>query len=224
MEIRDKIRELILSIGDRQNLFEHEVKGFLHDLGISVPKGIYLPAGEPLPEKIDSLSAPLAVKTVSTGGGSKSEVGGVRLGVSKGDQLRDTINELSRLENAEGVLIEEMMPPGFEVIVGGTVDAEFGSIVMFGMGGFFVELFHDVSFALAPVTEDQAQWLINETKGARVLRGFRGKPPLDITALSEIVIIISELMASGLFHEIDLNPVVIYPSSAIVLDAKMKRT
>jgi succinyl-CoA synthetase beta subunit len=224
MEIRDKIREFISSIGERQTIFEYEVKGFLRDLGISVPKGVYVPAGEPLPAEIDRLSAPLAVKTVSTGGGSKSEVGGVRLGVSKGDQLKNAVAELSRLENAEGVLIEEMMPPGFEVIVGGTVDAEFGSIVMFGMGGFFVELFQDVSFALAPVTEAQAQWLINETKGAKVLRGFRGKPPLDVAALSDIIIIVSELMASGLFHEIDLNPVVIYPFAAIVLDAKMKRT
>jgi succinyl-CoA synthetase beta subunit len=223
MQIRDKIREFISSAGERRTLFEHEVKGFLRDLGISVPKGIYVPEGEPLPAEVDRLQAPLAVKTVFTGGGSRSEVGGVRLGISKGDQLKGTVAELSLLENAEGVLIEEMMPPGFEVIVGASVDAEFGPIVMFGMGGFFVELFHDVSFALAPVTEAQAQWMINETRGGKVLGGFRGKPPLDVAGLCKIIIIVSELMASGLLQEADLNPVVVYPFGAVVLDAKMKR-
>jgi succinyl-CoA synthetase beta subunit len=223
MDIKNKIREFILSLGERQTLFEHEIKGFLHALGISVPNGIYFPKGEPLPAEFDRLSLPLVVKTVSSGGGSKSEAGGVRLGISDVNQLKNAVDELNLLENAEGVLIEQMMPAGFEVIVGGAVDAEFGPIVMFGMGGFFVELFQDVSFALAPVTKIQAQWLINETKGSMVLRGFRGKPPFDIAGLSEIIVIVSELMESGLIHEIDLNPVVIYHSGAVVLDAKMKR-
>ncbi len=223
MEISDKIREFLSSAGGRPAFFEHEIKGFLHDLGISVPKGVFIPAGEPVSEEVDRLNAPLVVKMVSAASGSKSEAGGVRLGVRKGDELKSAAEELSRLANSQGVLIEEMMPPGFEVIVGGTVDAEFGPVVMFGMGGFFVELFQDVSFALAPVTDAQARRMIDETKGGKVLRGFRGKPPLDTAGLTKIIIIVSELMATGLFQEIDLNPVVVYTSGAVVLDAKMKR-
>ncbi len=223
MEISDKIREFLSSAGGRQAFFEHEIKGFLHGLGISVPNGVYVPAGEALPEEVERLRAPLAVKMVSPVSGSKSEAGGVRLGVRKGDELKSAVAELSRLANSQGALIEEMMPAGFEVIVGGALDAEFGPVVMFGMGGFFVELFQDVSFALAPVNGAQALRMINETKGGKVLRGFRGKPPLDVAGLTEIIIIVSQLMATGLFQEIDLNPVVVYPSGAVVLDAKMKR-
>jgi hypothetical protein len=127
------------------------------------------------------------------------------------------------MEHAEGVLVEEMAPPGFEVIVGGTIDVTFGPVVMFGMGGFFVELFRDVSFALAPVSREQALWLVGETKGEKVLKGFRGKPSLDIDAIADIIVTVSEVMATGLIRAIDLNPVALYPSGALVLDAKMSR-
>jgi acyl-CoA synthetase (NDP forming) len=116
-----------------------------------------------------------------------------------------------------------MAPPGFEVIVGGTIDITFGPIVMFGLGGLFVELFRDVSFALAPVDREQAMWLINETKGEKILKGFRGKPPLDTNAIADIIVTVSEVMATGLIRTIDLNPVVLYLSGAMVLDAKMSR-
>jgi acetyl-CoA synthetase (ADP-forming) len=133
------------------------------------------------------------------------------------------VTELSVIEHAEGVLVEEMAPPGFEVIVGGTIDVTFGPIVMFGLGGLFVELFRDVSFALAPVDREQAMWLISETKGEKILKGFRGKPPLDMNAIADIIVTVSEVMATGLIRTIDLNPVTLYPSGALVLDAKMSR-
>jgi hypothetical protein len=116
-----------------------------------------------------------------------------------------------------------MARPGFEVIVGGTIDSTFGPVVMFGPGGLFVELFRDVAFALAPVDRQQAIWLMNETKGEKILNGFRGKPPLDINALADIIVSVSEVIATGHFRTIELNPVVLYPSGALVLDAKMRR-
>ena len=222
MTIRDKVQDFLQSQGDRELFREHEVKEFLRGLGINTPRGMFVPSGTAISSPV-SLSYPLVAKVVSSGISSKSDVGGVRLGIGNGDELRSAVTELSLMEGAEGVLVEEMARPGFEVIVGGTSDITFGPIVMFGLGGFFVELFRDVSFALAPVTREQAVWLVDETKGGKVLKGFRGKPPLDIDAIADIIVTVSEVMATGLIRTIDLNPVALYLSGALVLDAKMSR-
>jgi acyl-CoA synthetase (NDP forming) len=94
---------------------------------------------------------------------------------------------------------------------------------MFGLGGFFVEFFRDVSFALAPVGRLEALRMVERTRGSELLAGFRGRPPVDREALASVIVTVSELIGSGLLAEIDLNPVVLYPSGALVLDAKMKR-
>jgi acetyl-CoA synthetase (ADP-forming) len=94
--------------------------------------------------------------------------------------------------------------------------------MMFGLGGVFVELYRDVSFGLAPLGNGDADWMIREIKGHRLLEGYRGSAPVDKEALIEILINTSELMATGLFAEIDLNPVTLYAKGAKVLDAKMK--
>ncbi len=222
MTIRDKIEEFLQLHGDRKVFYEHEVKGLLGSLGMTVPMGLFIPRGESVPAGT-SLSFPLASKVASTRFTSKSDIGGVRLGIGNEDELRRAVAELSSLKDAEGVLVEEMAQPGFEVIVGGAVDATFGPIVMFGLGGLFVELFRDVAFALAPVDRGQALWLMGETKGDKILKGFRGKPPLDENAVADIIVTISEVIATGCVRAIDLNPVALYPSGAMVLDAKMSR-
>ncbi|NMC75295.1 MAG: acyl-CoA synthetase, partial [Geobacteraceae bacterium] len=93
--------------------------------------------------------------------------------------------------------------------------------VMFGLGGVFVELFHDIAFALAPMTRDDAFRLMERVKGCRLLTGYRGAPPRDLEAVADILVIVSELIAVGLLEEIDLNPVALYPQGAMILDAKM---
>ena len=125
------------------------------------------------------------------------------------------------IENAEGVILEEQAQPGTEVIVGGIIDPQFGPVVMFGLGGVFVELYRDVAFAPAPMTRDDAFRLMERVKGYRLLTGYRGAPPRDREALADILVIVSELMATGLLEEIDLNPVALYPRGAMILDAKM---
>ena len=125
------------------------------------------------------------------------------------------------LESAEGVLVEEMAPPGVEVIVGGVLDEQFGPVVMFGSGGVLVELFKDVAFALAPATREDAHWLIRQVRGYRLLKGYRGSPAVDIDSLLEVIVKVSEAISSGLLKEMDLNPVSLYPEGAMALDAKM---
>lgn len=153
---------------------------------------------------------------------SKSDVRGVRLGIKNYDELTKAVSELLEIEHAEGVLVEETAREGIEVIIGGVTDKQFGPVIMFGLGGVFVEVFKDIAFALAPLKEKDALWLIQQVKGYRLLEGFRGKPAVDKDALIKTILTVSEIMTSGGIEEIDLNPVALYPHGAMVLDAKMK--
>jgi hypothetical protein len=205
----------------RKALLEHEVKGLFQEMGFSVPRGRFYPRGEtPLP--LNGLVFPLVAKVSSATLLSKSDVRGVKLGIKDEDALQRAVQELFTIENAEGVLVEEMAPQGLEVIVGGTIDPQFGPVAMFGLGGVFVEMYRDVAFALAPLTMDDAAWLMGQIKGYRLLEGYRGNPPLDRNILARLMMAVSELIASGLCEEIDLNPVALFPEGALILDAKMQ--
>ncbi len=214
------IQDLIEQTKGKKNLLEHEVKGLLREMGMPVPKGIFTAKGKSIPQPLN-LTFPLIAKVSSSKIASKSDVKGVRPGLKNEDELENAVSELMRIEYAQGVLIEEMAPHGLEVIVGGVIDSQFGPVVMFGLGGVFVELFKDVAFALAPMQRDDALWLIRQVKGYKLLEGYRGNPPVDKEALVKIIISISEVITVRSIEEIDLNPVSLYPEGAMVLDAKM---
>ena len=200
---------------------EHEVKNLLKEIGLPVPNGMFI--SKDMADRLPALDIvyPVVAKVSSSKIVSKSEVKGVRAGIKNEYELKTAVAELLQIENAEGVLVEEMAPAGLEVIVGGVVDKQFGPVVMFGLGGMFVELLKDVSFALAPLKREDALRLIKQIKGYRLLEGFRGRPPVDINAAVDIVVIVSELAADAFIEEIDLNPVSLYPQGAMVLDAKL---
>ncbi len=204
----------------RKALLEHEVKGLLREADLPVPRGTFISKDALLLPEI-ALTYPLIAKVSSTEIVSKSDVRGIRPGLNNVDELKGAVAELMRIEKAAGVLVEEMAPPGIEVIIGGIRDNQFGPVVMFGLGGVFVEIFKDVAFALAPMQKHDALWLIGQVKGARLLEGYRGNPPVDTDALVGIIVAVSELMAAHSVEEIDLNPVALYPHGAMILDAKM---
>jgi acetyl-CoA synthetase (ADP-forming) len=216
------VKDFLLKNKGKGALLEHEVKGFLKTLGLSVPDGVFIPKGARLPEVGPRLSYPLAAKVSSSSIASKSDVKGIRLGIKNEDELKTAVPELMSIERAEGVLVEEMAPQGLEVIIGGIIDGQFGPIVMFGLGGVFVELFRDVSFGLAPLKSDEALRLVKQVKGYRLLKGYRGNPPIDMDALMNIIVSVSEIMATGMVKEMDLNPVSLYDKGAMILDAKMQ--
>ncbi|MBI5639851.1 MAG: acetate--CoA ligase family protein [Nitrospirae bacterium] len=214
------LKDFIKKNPERKVFAEHEVKGLLEKMGLSVPKGIFVSGGEQFPEA-HSLSYPLVAKVSSRTIQSKSDVGGVRTGIRDENELRIAFDELSSIGSADGVLVEETVSQGIEVIVGGVVDRQFGPVVMFGLGGLFVELFSDVAFALAPMTGKDALTLMKQVKGFKVLGGYRGRPPVDLHGLSNVIVAVSEIMGTGLIQEIDLNPVSVNRQGAVVLDAKL---
>jgi acetate---CoA ligase (ADP-forming) subunit beta len=220
MDRYETLRSLLDSVAGGRILPEHLLKGFLRGAGLPVPAGVFIPRQGTMPD-LSGLSFPLAAKVSSSRIASKSDVGGVRLGLKDSRAVEEAVGELMGIEPAEGVFVEEEVRPGTEVIVGGIVDAQFGPVVMFGLGGFLVEFFHDTAFVLAPMTRADALLLMSRVKGYRLLTGYRGKPPCDLEALADILVAVSELMATGLLEEIDLNPVALYPGGAMILDAKM---
>lgn len=215
------ISEFIQNAEGRTTFLEHELKALLKEMGFSVPKGTFFQTGEPLPQSLE-LKYPLVAKVSSGKISAKSELHGVRTGLRNERELRNAVKELMTIEKAEGVLVEEMAPSGVEVIVGGVFDRQFGPVMMFGLGGVFAELYKDISFSLAPLNADDADWMIREIKAHKLLEGYRGARPLDKDVLRTILISVSEIMASGHVEEIDLNPVALYTEGAMVLDAKMK--
>jgi len=216
------LRSFLSARPGRRAFLEPEVKAMLRSLGIESPPALFLPVGTSPPEAL-GLSFPLVAKVAAEGLAAKSEAGGVRLSITDRAELVTAVADLRSIDGAAGVFVEEQAPPGLEVIVGGVVDPQFGPLVMFGLGGVFVELLRDVSFALAPLDREGALRLIERTRGAELLAAFRGRPPLDREALARVVVTVSALIGSGLLAEIDLNPVVVYPSGVLVLDTKMVR-
>lgn len=217
--IASALRKFInLKNGDKY-FSEYEIKGFLKELGFNTPNGVFIKKGRSdLPS---SLRYPLVAKISSPSVSSKSDVQGVILDIKDEAELIMAVEKLSAIEACEGILIEEMAPKGIELIVGGIIDNQFGSVVMFGMGGTYVELYNDIAFALAPADEKTALWLIRQVRGYKLLKGYRNNPPSDINTLVRIIKIVSKMIASNLLVEIDLNPIVLYPTGALVLDAKI---
>ena len=121
-----------------------------------------------------------------------------------------------------GVLVTPMSKPGLEIIVGMVRNPMFGPTVMFGLGGIFVEVFKDIAFRRAPLTKQDAEEMIKETKGYEILKGIRGQSPRDLEGVKEVLVKISELaLREEQIKEIDLNPVVVYEEGLQILDARI---
>jgi acyl-CoA synthetase (NDP forming) len=115
-----------------------------------------------------------------------------------------------------------MAPSSTEVIVGAIKDPQFGPAIMFGLGGVFVEVLKDVTFRVAPITEDDANEMISEVRAYPLLKGYRNTPPADIGAITEILLDTSRLVTEHMeIKELDLNPIIVYEKGAKTVDARI---
>lgn len=177
----------------------------------------------------EEIGFPVVLKIVSSDIIHKSDVGGVFINIRSAKEVKDAYVKI--MENVrknapkakiEGMLIQEMAPPGTEVIVGSTKDPQFGPAIMFGLGGIFVEVLKDVTFRIAPITEDDASEMIREVKAYPLLTGYRKIPPSDLEAISNILLSTSRLMMDHMeIKELDLNPIIVYEKGARIVDARI---
>jgi acetate---CoA ligase (ADP-forming) len=148
----------------------------------------------------------------------KSDVGGVRLGLDDEAAVRAAVADLLGLAEGAGVLLQRQHE-GFELLVGGLRDPEFGPVVMTGLGGVLVEAWQDVQMAVAPVGEAEAVALLRSLRGAAIFSGLRGSPPVDLGPVADVIVRISDLMVGNPgIAELDLNPVLAGATGCVAVD------
>jgi len=230
---RERVKQIINIVRKegRTVLLESEAKSIAAAYGIPVPK-FYL-AKSP----IDAISAaeyigyPVVMKIVSPDILHKTDVGGIKAGISSSEEVEDAYEEIimnvtKYVPRAKiyGILVEKMADKGVETIVGVTKDLQFGHLIMFGSGGIYTELFKDVAFSLIPMAREEVQDLMGRTKIFNILRGYRGMPVSDIKRLEDILLRINQLIIDfPEIVELDINPLRVYEAGrgAIALDIKM---
>ena len=213
----------------RRKLREDEAYSVLAAYNIPVPEYCLATSLSDLERCAGRVRYPHVLKVVSRDIVHKSDVGGVIVGVKdlEGDieaykRIMDNVRRKMPEARIEGVLVQWMVPEGLEVIVGGLRDRFFDTVVMFGLGGIFVEVLRDVSFRVAPLTMDDALEMLDDIKARKVLYGVRGMPPRDREALARIIYGVYRLLEENRnIKEIDLNPVMSYERGAYVADARI---
>ncbi|MBI5359358.1 MAG: acetate--CoA ligase family protein [Planctomycetes bacterium] len=212
-------------------LGETEARAVIQAYGFRVPKSILATSVEHAAKVANEIGYPVVMKIASPDILHKSDIGGVKVGVGSPEEVRETyhqlvVNAVRRMPNAEilGVLVQEMVKGGKEVILGMKRDPQFGPMVMFGLGGIYVEVLKDVSFRIAPFTVEDAREMVNEIRSAALLRGFRGEKPVDMDAIVECLMRLSQLVVDFRnIIELDINPLIVFPKGVqpIALDARL---
>jgi len=213
----------------RKVLLETEAKVICAEYYIPVTASKLAKNQEEAVEYAEQIGFPIVLKIVSPEIIHKSDAGGVMINLNTSSEVRNAYETI--LENAKkfnhaaeivGVLVQEMAPPSTEVIVGAINDPQFGQTLMFGLGGIFVELLKDVTFRIAPLTQDDANEMITKVKAYPILKGYRNTPPSDIEAIINILLNTSKLvMDYPQIKEVDLNPILVYQKSAKVVDTRI---
>ena len=214
---------------ENRSLLETEAKELLLEYGLPVPDFKLIKNEDEAEEIAELIGYPLVMKIVSPDIIHKSEAGGVKVGIKDRPSARKAYREI--ISNAHkyddkahiyGIITYRMCPVSTEVIIGMLKDPHFGPVVMFGLGGIFVEVLKDVSFRILPITELDAKEMIGEIKGYPILKGVRGEPPKDIAALEEVLVRVSTLaMENPEVQEIDLNPILVYVEGLQIVDARI---
>jgi acyl-CoA synthetase (NDP forming) len=215
----------------RVALDESSGKRLLQSLSIPVPRGCFAKTAEDAAAKVQALSPPLVAKVVSANVLHKSDVGGVRLDLGDAAAVRDAVTAMSeipaiRSAGIDGWLVEEMVPKGLEVVIGGYRDPQFGPIVMVGLGGIFVEILQDVAFRICPIDAGDARAMLGELRGAALLDGARGRRPVDKAALIDALVKIGGrdgllMRLQSDIAEVDINPIVVGEHGLIAVDARV---
>jgi len=223
----DAIRGVIAEAKGKghETLSEREARLIADACGIPLPGSAFAATEDDAARAAAEFGGPVVMKISSDDILHKSDAGGVKVGIEGEDAVRAgyrAIMESARAYDADarldGVLVQQMAPEGREVIVGVNADPQFGPVIMFGLGGIYVEVLKDVVFRVAPLTAGDADSMIHGIRSAKLLGAFRGEPAGDLQAMAEVLLRVSQLAVD--FPELiecDLNPVRIYPEGQGVM-------
>ena len=230
---RDKVREVFAEAraANQLELGELETRQVITAYGFRVPASWLARTGDDAVRLANEMGLPVVMKIASPDILHKSDVGGVAVGLKTADEVAETYQKMManvrrHMPHADvrGVLIQEMVGGGREVILGMTRDPQFGPMLMFGLGGIYVEVLKDVAFRIAPITKDDARAMMREIRSYALLRGVRGQESADMEAVAEGLLRLSQLVTD--FPEIiemDVNPLSVFPrgQGAVAIDARL---
>src|SRR4030042_1558541 len=210
-------------------LTEVESKQVIEEAGINVVKAKLARSIKEAVAVSKEFGFPVVLKVASPDIVHKSDIGGVKVGLTNATQVskayREIMTSVKQKEpkaTIHGVSVQPMAKPGVEIIIGMSKDPQFGPVIMFGLGGILVEILKDVSFRIVPLAKRDAREMIRDIKGYPVLEGYRGQPPSDVAALEDMILKVSAFVErTPVIKELDLNPVFAYKDGAIAVDARI---
>jgi acyl-CoA synthetase (NDP forming)/RimJ/RimL family protein N-acetyltransferase len=224
--LKDELAEIIHQAvrDNRSYLMEHESKEILEGIGIATTGYLIARSEDEALAICDKIGFPVVMKIVSPDVVHKTDAGGVKLHLMNAEDVskayRDIL-ETFKYQHIEGVAVQRMAKAGIEAIIGVTRDPSFGPLIMFGLGGVFVEVLRDVSFRILPITEKDAAEMIQDIRGSDILKGYRGEA-VDLASLQQLLLKISQLVIENPeIQELDLNPLFLYPDGYVTVDARM---
>jgi acyl-CoA synthetase (NDP forming) len=214
---------------EKRPLLETEAKELLREYGIPVPDFKLIKTEDEIDKITEKFSYPLTMKIVSPDILHKSDAGGVKLNIQDEREAKLAYQEIifnAKKYNKEakisGIIAYSMIPQETEIIIGMMKDPCFGPTIMFGLGGIFVEILKDISFRILPIEARDAEEMISEIKGYKILKGIRGEAPKDVQAIKDLLLKISQLtLDNPEIKEMDLNPIFVFNQGLQVVDARM---
>jgi acyl-CoA synthetase (NDP forming) len=226
-----KVKE-ILARAKQENrvvLTEIEAKQLLMQAGINSTDTRLAETKDAAVKLSEQFGYPVVLKVSSVDITHKSDAGGVKVNLKNKTEVENAFDAIMLSCKAavptariEGVSVQSMAKSGIEVIIGVIKDPSFGPVIMFGLGGVFVEILKDVSFRIVPIEKSDAEEMINEIKGKKLLEGYRGQEPADVASLQQMLLKLSDLVnTTPEIEEIDMNPVFSYKDGAVVVDARI---
>jgi hypothetical protein len=215
--------EEILSASKRSGwVLEPQAKRLFSLAGMDVPRYVWVRRIEDAVPFAEEIGYPVVAKIVSPEVVHKSEHNGVAIGVKDGKELKETFKRFGQLGGFDGVLVEEMLS-GIELIIGAKVDLQFGPVILFGIGGIWVEIYRDVILRMAPLQPKDVNSMVKCLKGRRILEGYRGADPVNLKELERLLVTFSNLVMDleKYMESIDLNPVICSSTRCVVADARI---
>lgn len=230
---KEKVSSLFKKVrqAGHQHLSEEEAKYAISVYGFKVPKGILAASEAEAVKAAKEIGYPVVIKISSPDILHKSDIGGVVVGIKDAEELqrsfREVIQRAHRLmpgADIKGILVQQMVTGGKEVILGMSRDPQFGPLLMFGLGGIYIEVLKDVTFRIAPVGLDDAKEMIQEIRSFPLLKGVRGEKPVDMDAIVDTILKLSQMVIDfPEIMEMDINPLRVFPQGegAIAIDARL---
>ena len=212
---------------------EYTARDIIESYGFRLPKSVLAKSAQEAVAAAEKTGYPVVMKVASPDIFHKSDVGGVRVGLEDAKEVEAAFNEIMKRSiaavpdaNILGMLVQEMVSGGKEVILGMSKDPQFGPMLMFGLGGIYVEVLKDVAFRIAPILPREAGEMMDSIRSAALLKGARGEKPVDLDAVKEGLLRLSQLVTDfPVIKELDINPLKVFPADGnggcVAIDARI---